>query len=148
MTITRRRFTTLAAAASAGVAAPAIWTSGRAQGQPIRIGCSVSLTGPLSGGVKAGQIGYELWRDDVNAAGGIRLELWDDGRGLPPGAARPSERSQAAGEGDYSGTGIRMIRSLARQLGAVPNWGAGDGGRGTQLSVTFRRPVPPRGGEA
>jgi branched-chain amino acid transport system substrate-binding protein len=83
MTITRRRFSALAAAASAGVAAPAIWTSGRAQAQPIRIGCSVSLTGPLSGGVKAGQIGYELWRDDVNAAGGIlgrpvELVIYDD----------------------------------------------------------------------
>ena len=83
MDISRRRFTTLAAAASVGVTAPAIWTSGRAQAQPIRIGCSLSLTGPLSGGVKAGLIGYEFWRDDVNAAGGIlgrpvELIVYDD----------------------------------------------------------------------
>jgi branched-chain amino acid transport system substrate-binding protein len=71
MPISRREFTRLAAATSVGIAAPAIWTLSRAQGQPIRIGCSLSLTGPLSGGVKAGLVGYELWRDDVNAAGGI-----------------------------------------------------------------------------
>jgi branched-chain amino acid transport system substrate-binding protein len=81
--ISRRRFATLAGAASAGVAAPAIWASGRAQARPVRIGCSLSLTGPLSGGVKAGLIGYEFWRDDVNAAGGIlgrpvELIVYDD----------------------------------------------------------------------
>ena len=71
MTISRRRLGLLAAGTAAGVAAPTIWSSGRAQAQPVRIGCSVSMTGPLAGGVKAGLIGYELWRDDVNKAGGI-----------------------------------------------------------------------------
>ena len=83
MAISRRRFTGLAAATSVGLMAPAVWTSGRAQGQPVRIGCSLSLTGALSGGVKAGLIGYELWRDDVNAAGGllgrpVELVVYDD----------------------------------------------------------------------
>ena len=83
MAISRRRFTGLAAATSVGLMAPAVWTPGRAQGQPVRIGCSLSLTGALSGGVKAGLIGYELWRDDVNAAGGllgrpVELVVYDD----------------------------------------------------------------------
>ncbi|HEX8663418.1 MAG TPA: amino acid ABC transporter substrate-binding protein [Beijerinckiaceae bacterium] len=81
MAISRRDFARLAAASA--VAAPAVWTAARAQGQPVRIGCSLSLTGTLSGGVKAGLIGYELWRDDVNAAGGIlgrpvELVVYDD----------------------------------------------------------------------
>ena len=83
MTISRRQFTKLAAGASLGLAAPAVWTSARAQAKPIRIGCTLSLTGPISGGVKAGLIGYELWRDDVNAAGGllgrpVELVVYDD----------------------------------------------------------------------
>ncbi len=40
MTISRRRFGTLAAATGLAVAAPAIWTGGRAQARPIRIGTS------------------------------------------------------------------------------------------------------------
>jgi two-component sensor histidine kinase len=74
--------------------------------------------------------------------GGVRLELWDDGRGLPARAE--------AGEDDASGggTGMRMIGSLARQLGAAPEWGAGEGGRGARLALTAHRLVSLRGGEA
>lgn len=79
MSITRRTFARLGAAA---VAAPAVLSGAFAQGQPIRIGCSASLTGPLSS-TKSGVIGYELWRDDVNAAGGllgrqVELVVYDD----------------------------------------------------------------------
>ncbi|MCT7374607.1 amino acid ABC transporter substrate-binding protein [Chelativorans salis] len=82
MRISRRQFTKLSAAASVGLAAPAIWTKGRAQNRPVRVGCSASLTGPLSG-TKNMVIGYELWRDDVNAAGGllgreVELIVYDD----------------------------------------------------------------------
>jgi branched-chain amino acid transport system substrate-binding protein len=89
MAISRRRFGELAAAGAVGLAAPAIWSPSRAQAQPIRIGCSISMTGPLSGGVKAGLIGYELWRDDVNKAGGIlgrqvELVTYDDQSSAAP----------------------------------------------------------------
>jgi branched-chain amino acid transport system substrate-binding protein len=82
MGISRREFTKFGAGLAIGVAAPAIWTSARAQSQPIRIGASASLTGPLSG-TKNSVIGYELWRDDVNAAGGllgrkVELVIYDD----------------------------------------------------------------------
>ena len=80
---TRREFHKLVAATAAGLAAPAI-LGGRAfaQDKPIRIGASVSLTGPLAS-TKNGLIGYELWRDDVNAAGGllgrkVELVTYDD----------------------------------------------------------------------
>ena len=82
MTITRRQFTKLGALTTAGLAAPAIWTRGRAQSGPVRVGASASLTGPLSG-TKNMVIGYELWRDDVNANGGllgrdVELVIYDD----------------------------------------------------------------------
>jgi branched-chain amino acid transport system substrate-binding protein len=70
MTISRRTFGRLSAGALAGVAAPAVLSGAYAQSKPIRIGASISQTGPLSS-TKNLQIGYELWRDDVNAAGGL-----------------------------------------------------------------------------
>src|SRR5882672_3041484 len=39
--------------------------------QPLRIGFGMSLTGPLAGNGKAALIAMEIWRDDVNAKGGI-----------------------------------------------------------------------------
>jgi branched-chain amino acid transport system substrate-binding protein len=82
MAISRRDFAKLAGGASAGLFAPAVWTSARAQNQPIRIGCTVSQTGALAS-TKNALIGYELWRDDVNAAGGllgrkVELVTYDD----------------------------------------------------------------------
>lgn len=82
MKITRRNFAQLGAGAVMGVAAPAVWSGAHAQSQPIRVGASASLTGPLSG-TKNSVIGYELWRDDINAAGGllgrkVELVIYDD----------------------------------------------------------------------
>jgi branched-chain amino acid transport system substrate-binding protein len=79
MKLTRRHFTQLGAAA---LAAPAVWTRARAQDGPVRIGASASLTGPLAS-TQNMVIGYELWRDDVNAAGGllgrpVELVIYDD----------------------------------------------------------------------
>lgn len=39
--------------------------------QPLKIGFGMSLTGPLAGNGKAALIAMEIWRDDVNARGGI-----------------------------------------------------------------------------
>jgi branched-chain amino acid transport system substrate-binding protein len=81
MPFTRRVFSKLAAGLAL-MPAPAVWDSARAQAQPIKIGCSLALTGALSS-VKAGLVGYEFWRDDVNASGGIlgrpvELVVYDD----------------------------------------------------------------------
>ncbi len=38
---------------------------------PLKIGFGMSLTGPLAGNGKAALISMEIWRDDVNAKGGI-----------------------------------------------------------------------------
>ena len=79
-----KRFTTrrtiLAAALAATVAAPGLVS---AQGAPIKIGLSIAQTGPLGAGGKAALIGQQMWRDDINAKGGllgrkVELIVYDD----------------------------------------------------------------------
>ena len=54
-----------------------------AQQPPIKIGMSMAQTGGLAGGGKASLLGTEIWRDDVNAKGGllgrkVELIVYDD----------------------------------------------------------------------
>ncbi len=54
-----------------------------AQQPPIKIGMSMAQTGGLEGGGKASLLGIEIWRDDVNARGGllgrkVELVVYDD----------------------------------------------------------------------
>src|SRR5260370_22914353 len=59
-------------------------TSGAvAQQPPIKIGMSMAQTGGLAAGGKASLLGIEIWRDDVNAGGGllgrkVELVVYDD----------------------------------------------------------------------
>ncbi len=58
-------------------------SSADAQQPPIRIGMSMPQTGGLAGGGKASLLGIEIWRDDVNAKGGllgrkVELVVYDD----------------------------------------------------------------------
>ncbi|MFN0163731.1 MAG: amino acid ABC transporter substrate-binding protein [Burkholderiales bacterium] len=75
---TRRNFV------KAAVALSALWSGlAGAQAAPIKIGFSIAQTGPLGAGGKAGLLGLQMWRDDVNGRGGIlgrRVELivYDD----------------------------------------------------------------------
>jgi branched-chain amino acid transport system substrate-binding protein len=51
--------------------------------EPIRIGLSMAQTGPLSGAGKSGLVALQIWRDDVNAGGGllgrpVELVVYDD----------------------------------------------------------------------
>src|SRR6516164_1443560 len=55
----------------------------RAEDRPIKIGMSMPQTGGLAGGGKASLLGIEIWRDDVNARGGllgrkVELVVYDD----------------------------------------------------------------------
>ena len=62
----------LGAGAVAIAAASASWSEvARAQEDPIRIGFSMALTGGLAGAGKPALIAMEIWRDDVNEAGGL-----------------------------------------------------------------------------
>jgi branched-chain amino acid transport system substrate-binding protein len=59
-------------------------TSGAsAQQQPIKIGMSMAQTGGLAAGGRASLLGIEIWRDDINARGGllgrkVELIVYDD----------------------------------------------------------------------
>ncbi|HEV7266255.1 MAG TPA: histidine kinase dimerization/phosphoacceptor domain -containing protein [Falsiroseomonas sp.] len=74
-------------------------------------------------------------------AGTLRLELSDDGSGLPQGTAAGAPAGKAGAA--LAGTGMRMIGSLARQLGAAAEWSTAEGGRGARLALTVHRPPPP-----
>jgi branched-chain amino acid transport system substrate-binding protein len=55
----------------------------RADAAPIKIGMSMPQTGGLAAGGKASLLGIEIWRDDINARGGllgrkIELVVYDD----------------------------------------------------------------------
>ena len=72
------RRTVVAGALAAGVAFPVL-----AQQGPIKIGMSMPLTGGLAAGGKSALIGIEVWRDDINAKGGllgrkVELIVYDD----------------------------------------------------------------------
>ena len=54
-----------------------------AQKPPIKIGIGIAQTGPLAGGGKAALLALQMWRDDVNAKGGllgrqVELIAYDD----------------------------------------------------------------------
>src|ERR1700738_2224135 len=65
------------------VAVVGLASSVGAQQPPIKIGMSMAQTGGLAGGGKASLLGIEIWRDDVNARGGLLgrkgdLVVYDD----------------------------------------------------------------------
>jgi len=81
--ISRRRLLATASAGAALAASPFGINLAQAQQPPIRIGMSMPQTGGLAGGGKASLLGIEIWRDDVNAKGGllgrkVELVVYDD----------------------------------------------------------------------
>ncbi len=68
----RRLVGVAAALAAVTVLIPALFsTPVLAQEKPVRIGFTMALTGPLGAGGKSALIAMEIWRDDVNAKGGL-----------------------------------------------------------------------------
>src|SRR6478609_4185257 len=81
--ISRRRLLATASAGAALAASIGLTSSVNAQQPPIKIGMSMPQTGGLAGGGKASLLGIEIWRDDVNAKGGllgrkVELIVYDD----------------------------------------------------------------------
>jgi branched-chain amino acid transport system substrate-binding protein len=73
----------LATAGAALAASPFGSTLLQAEQAPIKIGMSMPQTGGLAGGGKSSLLGIEIWRDDVNAKGGllgrkVELVVYDD----------------------------------------------------------------------
>src|ERR1700684_3102291 len=76
-----KRRTLLGAAVT--IAGLALVSNADAQQPPIKIGMSMAQTGGLAGGGKASLLGTEIWRDDINARGGllgrkVELVVYDD----------------------------------------------------------------------
>jgi branched-chain amino acid transport system substrate-binding protein len=73
----RRKFVFRAAALAATIAAAALVsplavdTASAQSKDPIKIGFSMALTGPLGAGGKSALIAMEIWRADINKAGGL-----------------------------------------------------------------------------
>jgi branched-chain amino acid transport system substrate-binding protein len=81
--ISRRGLLATASAGAALAASPFGSSLLQAEQAPIRIGMSMPQTGGLAGGGKASLLGIEIWRDDVNAKGGllgrkVELVVYDD----------------------------------------------------------------------
>ena len=79
--VTRR--TAVKLTGGAAIAAAAGVGSAFAQGAPLKIGMSMPQTGGLAAGGKASLLGIEVWKDDVNAKGGllgrkVELVVYDD----------------------------------------------------------------------
>jgi branched-chain amino acid transport system substrate-binding protein len=65
------------------VAALGMTSGSRADEPPIKIGMSMPQTGGLAAGGKASLLGIDIWRDDINARGGllgrkVELVVYDD----------------------------------------------------------------------
>jgi branched-chain amino acid transport system substrate-binding protein len=83
-----RQLKTMAATIAAGAFALAALSTIQAtaqapSGEPIKIGFSMSLTGPLSPNGKQALLGLQIWEEEVNAKGGllgrpIKLVYYDD----------------------------------------------------------------------
>jgi branched-chain amino acid transport system substrate-binding protein len=82
--LTRRSFAWLAGTALTVTAVAAMTATASAQsGEPIKIGFSMALTGPLSPNGKQALLGMKIWEEDINKAGGllgrpVKLIYYDD----------------------------------------------------------------------
>jgi branched-chain amino acid transport system substrate-binding protein len=77
------RLTTRLAAWASAVAFTVVASTASVAQEPVRIGFSMALTGGLAGAGKAALLAMEIWRDDVNEAGGllgrpVELVYYDD----------------------------------------------------------------------
>lgn len=103
-----------------GLAAAAVLGSGAsAQTGPVRIGFSISKTGPNAGGANTTTLpNYQLWAKTVNDAGGLRL---------PGGARRPVELVEYD-DRSQSEEAVRNVDRLINQDRVdlvLPPWGTG-----------------------
>src|SRR5258708_11709231 len=68
---------------AAAIIVLALTSDASAEQPPIKIGMSMAQTGGLAAGGKASLLGIEIWRDDINARGGllgrkVGLVVYDD----------------------------------------------------------------------
>ena len=109
------RRTILQAAGAAALALPAL---ARAQGAAVRIGYTMSRTGPWTTGAQVSQEpNYLLWAEQVNAAGGLNVK----------GTKRPVELVSSDDRSDIE----TVVRTYEKLMGSdkvdlvLPPWGSG-----------------------
>jgi branched-chain amino acid transport system substrate-binding protein len=117
MTMHRRRFLTTAAV---GAATVPLWRGrARAQAKPVRIGYTLSATGPYAVGAGITQApNYLLWQEQVNAQGGLAVK--GEGR-------RPIEFVSIDDRSEIE-TAVRFYEKLATDDKVdlmLPPWGSG-----------------------
>lgn len=113
--IPRRTVLQATASAAAALALPSL---ARAQGAPVRIGYTMSRTGPWTGGAQTSQEpGYLLWAEAQNAAGGLNVK----------GTKRPIELISSDDRSDME----TVVRTYEKLMGSdkvdlvLPPWGSG-----------------------
>ena len=67
----KRRIRTLGGTLLAALLLAQVLTPAARAAEPIKIGFSMALTGALAGAGKAALIAMEIWREDINKAGGL-----------------------------------------------------------------------------
>src|ERR1700710_1373660 len=81
--LTKLKVRTLAGIAGAMLAACAMLTGSASAQEPIKIGFSMALTGPLAANGKQTLLGMKIWEEEINAKGGllgrpVKLVFYDD----------------------------------------------------------------------
>src|ERR1700710_1947688 len=81
--LTKLKVRTLAGIAGAMLAACAMLTGSASAQEPIKIGFSMALTGPLAANGKQTLLGMKIWEEEINAKGGligrpVKLVYYDD----------------------------------------------------------------------
>ncbi len=139
MTETRIPRRTVLQASAGAAAALALPSLARAQGAPVRIGYTMSRTGPWTGGAQTSQEpGYLLWAEQVNAAGGLNVK----------GSKRPIELVSSDDRSDME----TVVRTYEKLMGSdkvdlvLPPWGSGANFAVAPIANRFVAPIANRFG--
>ncbi|WP_152988119.1 ABC transporter substrate-binding protein [Paracoccus sp. MKU1] len=151
--INRRRFLTTSTLAAASLAAPGLVTRALAQGEALKIGVPVPISGAFAANGKFATIGAVMAAEEVAAAHGVQVSTLDlDTEGKPATAVRKVQDALAqdgvklfAG-GILSSESLAMGKEVERGGGAFMTTAGADEITGVDCNkATFRWSVPTHG---
>ncbi|KRW97093.1 branched-chain amino acid ABC transporter substrate-binding protein [Paracoccus sp. MKU1] len=149
----RRRFLTTSTLAAASLAAPGLVTRALAQGEALKIGVPVPISGAFAANGKFATIGAVMAAEEVAAAHGVQVSTLDlDTEGKPATAVRKVQDALAqdgvklfAG-GILSSESLAMGKEVERGGGAFMTTAGADEITGVDCNkATFRWSVPTHG---
>ena len=129
----------------AGVALAVAGESTRLSADPVRV--AQVLTNLVDNGIRYNRPGGRVTVRTAGTGGGVRIDVEDDGIGIPPGEVGLvfqrfyRVRRQSAGEGG-SGLGLAIVKHLVRALGGTVNLASREG-EGTTVTLLFPAGDPP-----